>query len=157
MSIRVTSSRSWPKYVSGARGFEEPFIERTDLWVPFVLAAGGVRDFPFERVFEVPFDAPAVSLSANIVSSARRRLAAGCEVDVLREAEASEDPISGTRESSTASEARLRLPNTCLGAESVGARGGSWGLAVGGSDVCWESWVSKSFGLGAERTVLEGS
>lgn len=155
--MRVTSSRSWPRYVSAGRAFEDPFVEAAGLRVPFVPADGEVRDFPLACIFELPLEDPATSASVSIVFSARRRLAVGCEADLFREAEASAGLTVGSDGSLSSCESRRLLPKTCLGIGTMEeCRVGS-GSRSDGSDGERTSRASVSEGLGAERTVLKGS
>lgn len=113
--------------------------------------------FPLACIFELPFDAPAASVSANIVYSVRWRLAAGCGIDIFREAKASVDPVKGSGRSSPSAEARLLLPKTCLVFGTVEELEPESDSSSNGSDGSGTSLASGFVGLGAERTVLNGS
>lgn len=168
MRIRVTSSRSWPKKVTGASRAaslpfcEDPFNEPADtaLCVPLVDATNGVRGRardPLESPLDVPLELACPSPSANMLA-ARLRLVWGRLSGVgvaVEELEAS----PAVRSSSSSDVPRCRRPRSCRVVRVVAARGARARVLVkrteGVGSVCWEA--AGSFVVWAERTVLGGS
>ena len=134
MRILVTSSRSWPRYFSGARGLDDPLSVPAGLWVPLELAPASGRccALPLAYGLDVPLAAACLSSSANMLLPTRLRFGAWVAVGlpwVFAKTTGSKASESRPCTSRSSCEARRLLPRTWLWSEDRGGRIGDreWG------------------------------